>query len=850
MEINGFLNLSANAPVGVGAIIADILPMNALPFNGSITAIQRLQFPFLLLLLCAMSVACGQADLNSEDMKRIYAAEGTNLNSIDLNPYLPHIYSNISKPVPDMLDFEIAQRFIGDAMRNLGILDVTKSPFLVDHTGNQDVTVALQEAINFARDHQLLCYLPAGIYCISDTLECVQGYYLRANYSLGHTYPYPVLISGSTADPQKRTVLLLTPRSAGFNDPENRKMVVAYRAMPKPWNTEPQGNNTIEGSQANICYNNYFGNIDIVIGEGNPGAVGIRMRAAEGSMIENVTIDATHGLAGMQGLAGSGGSHHNLTFIGGRYGLDVRGYSPQYTLGQSGSQPSPCVAAAVFRGQTEAAVVSRTRGPLVGVGWDIELTGNVPAFKVLESDGMQLNGTLALVDSKIHCRNRKPGHAIIESRRSFLLTDVYVKGADRLFEEEGIVSPESWTHIQMLARRVGPDPKVHGRTFSEAIYFNREAIGDQLKRLVSLPSGASPPLDLLSKHTWDHSFPRWDAVDQSIANVKDAPYGAIGDGIADDTLALQRAIDENECVFLPKGLYNITATLKLRASTKLFGIAKNLSAIVIQDPSCLLNGTQDAVPLVETADIRNADTVIAHLGIISNLAAVDKGREFCGHYALKWQSGGKSIFKNVLLWNKTYGPHQKSGGRPVKDTMVRICGNGGGRFYTFSWELSEGFAWDTSILSIEGVKGPLCFYHLHAQHGTGRLQVKIHNSSDIDIFGIKTEGDGKYSSNESMATRFITQFLESKNTSHLRIVGYSGLVQARKGGSHMVFENVSPLIVSNFGEHLNPLFPVAEYRPLLDTSPAGSSTLGAFERPILYLVEHATVSDCQPDNAH
>lgn len=793
-------------------------------------------------LLFASLLAFGfsvEADpgIDAQTVASIYAAEGVRLEAVDLAPYLPFIYPNIARPVPDMIDFDRVETFAADPKRSLGILDVTTVPFEVDNSGTYDVTDALQAAIEFARDHQLVCYLPAGIYRISDTLECVQGYYLRGNNSMGHSYPYPILISGSTQDPAKRAVLYLAPDSPGFDDPEHRKMVVAYRALPKPWNSEPKGNNTIEGSQANICYNHYFGNLDIVIGERNPGAVGIRMRAAEGSMIENVTIDATHGLAGMQGLAGSGGSHHNLTFIGGRFGLDVRGSSPQYDLNQSGSQPTPTVARAVFRGQTEAAVISRSRGPLVAVGWEMELTGNIPAFKLLKAHAMELNGTLALVDSNISCLERDPGYPLIESERSLVLADVYVRGADTLLLDQPVESPESWTHVEMLARRIGPDRRVHGKAFSERIYLNRQQIGNQLTRLKTLPAGEAPPEDLLQKHIWDESFPRWDAVDQEMVNVKDAPYGALGNGIADDTDALQRAIDESEYVFLPKGLYNLSSTLKLRPDTKLFGIAKNLSAIVVQDPGSLFLGNTEPVPLLQTANFRDADTVVAHLGIISNLAAVDKSREYSGHYALNWRSGGSSIFKNVLLWNKTYGPHRKSGSRPVDDAMVKIDGNGGGRFYNFSWELGDGFDWETAILSIDGVTGPLRFYHLHAQHGTGRLQVKIQNSRDIDIFGIKTEGDGKYNSTETMATRFITQFLEAKDSADLRIMGYSGLVQARKGGAHMVFQNVEPLMVSNFGEHLNPLFAAREYLPFVDQYGEFMTAPASLDRPILYWVE-------------
>ncbi len=109
-------------------------------------------------------------------------------------------------------------------------------------------------------------------------------------------------------------------------------------------------------------------------------------------------------------------------------------------------------------------------------------------------------------------------------------------------------------------------------------------------------SGASAPPDFTPTGTGATTRSLPDKAADAIS-IKD--FGAVGDGLTNDTIAIQNAIAAHDTVYIPPGEYLITATITLNARKSLIGAGQksvlkcqdqSFNAIEVTEDHCALHG--------------------------------------------------------------------------------------------------------------------------------------------------------------------------------------------------------------------------------------------------------------------
>ncbi|WP_242123695.1 glycosyl hydrolase family 28-related protein [Sphingobium sp. Sx8-8] len=467
--------------------------------------------------------------------------------------------------------------------------------------GRADDGDAIQQALDKARDptgHGIV-FLPSGRYRITRTLVVPAGVRL---YGVGPTRP----------------VILLGASTPGFQQGVSTMIVFAggdqYQVgkVPVPVPTVVPRDRIVRDANSGTFYS-AMSNVDIEIGPGNPAAAGVRFRMAQHAFLSHMDFRLGSAFAGVYQ---AGNVIENVRFEGGRYGIVTEKTSPawQFTLIDSS-----------FAGQRDAAIreheVDLTlvnvaiRDTPVGIeidrGYGDSLWGKDVRFENVSRAGVVISNeknvftqigfdNALAVNSPVFARFRDSGRTVEGKGKAYRVASF----------SYGLAVPE-------LGRM--------GDYATEA----------KIDPLPALPAPRAPAIrDLPAMADW--------------VNVR--TLGAAGDGKADDTAALQRAIDGHRVLYFPAGFYKVTDGLKLRPDSVLIGLHPAITQLYIPDDNPRHAGLGTVLPILQSP--KGGDNILSGLGLFT-------GRVNPRASALLWRSGETSLVEDVKIMG--------GGGTPTAD---------------------------------------------------------------------------------------------------------------------------------------------------------------------------------------
>jgi hypothetical protein len=559
----------------------------------------------------------------------------------------------------------------------------TRERFGVVGDGVADDTAALQKAIDAVQEAtgEGIVFLPEGRYRISSTL-----------------YVWPAIrVIGYGA---RRPAIVLGARTTGYDNPEAPRYLVFFAGRrPRDASPPPDAN---PGT-----FYSALSNVDLEIGEGNPGAVGARARYAQHSFTSHVEFRIGSGLAGIHE---GGNVAEDVRFVGGEYGIWTGTPSPswQYTLLD-----------ASFEGQRRAAI----RESAAGLTLIRPRFRDVPTAIEIEAGS---HDDLYVKDARME---NVTGPAVVVSlednaRTQVNLENVACRGVATfaVFRESG-------------RRMAAPGASYVVKAFSHGLrYPDLGQPGKTTTVFDAAPVAALPPpvpsdlAPLPPGETW----------------VNARTFGALGDGKTDDTAALRQALAAHRAVYLPTGKYIVTDTLTLRPDGVLIGLHPSTTQLVLPDRTPAFQGVGGPKALLEAPP--GGDTIVIGVGLYTN--GINPRA-----VAARWRAGARSMMNDVRF----LGGHGTTGldGRrenPYNNAhsadpdlarrwdsqypSLWVSDGGGGTFFDL-WTPSA-FAQAGLLVTDTETSGRV--YQMSSEHHV-RYEVQLHRVANWELHALQTEAE-------------------------------------------------------------------------------------------------------------
>jgi polygalacturonase len=607
---------------------------------------------------------------------------------------------------------------------------LTAKDFHVVGDGRADDSEAIQAAINKLQETkgEGIVFIPEGRYRIMRTIYLWPGIRI-----IGYGEKRPVFVlGGNTPGYQDGIAYMFFFAGARPHLQAAASMQTAranYHPPPTAPGVVPPGNNVPDANPG--TFYSAMSNVDFEIGPDNAGAVAIRFHAAQHSFLSHIDFNIGSGFAGVHEVANEA---EDLHFHGGQFGIMARKPSPawQFTLIDSS-----------FDGQREAAI----RENEAGLTLVHDEFSNVPTAVSIDP---HYSDQLWIKDSRFE---NISGPAVIISNETSRMTEVNLEDVVcshvpifAKFRESGHEFSQANNLYKVNVFSHGLSVAFSGAVAEIKTHFDSSS-------LASLPASAPPAIRPLPP-------------DSLWVNVH--TLGVKGDNHTDDTVAIQRAMDEHLVLYFPSGRYILHDTLTLRPDTVLIGLHPSTTQFDLPDGTPLFQGPGNPKPLLRAPS--GGAAVITGLGIYT-------GGLNSRATGLLWNSGKNSLVDDVRFLGG-HGANAPDGSRmnPYNNTHTAdpdihrpwdsqypsLWIDGGGGTFTNIWT-PDTFAQAGILISNTAIPGFV--YELSSEHHM-RAEIKLQHVSNWQLYSLQTEEESGESGNASS--------LELDHSSNITIANYHG----------------------------------------------------------------------------
>lgn len=569
----------------------------------------------------------------------------------------------------------------------------TPEKFRITNDGKTDVSDELQRAINEVKTNFNfgIVFIPEGTYKISKTIYI----------------PTAVRVIGYG---KERPIFVLADNAPGFqqeypHDKGNAKYMFWFTS------SIPKEGQPIPDAGASTFYS-AMSNVDIKIGEGNPFAVALRTHFAQHSFISHVDIYAGNGKAGMFDV---GNEMEDVRFFGGEYGI--------YTF-----KPSPgwqfMMVDTYFEGQRKAAIKSQESGLTI-----VRMTAkNVPTVFDMNRDFYE---KLFIEDSQFE---NVSGPAFIVSNENNAYTQIGVRNLN-------------CKNVSILAsfRESGKQIKGEGALYKVKSLNHGLLMSDLTAKPVQETYQEIEPIKTFPE-TVKKDIPEFPNM-ALWANIK--TLGAKGDGVTDDTKAIQEAIDKHDVLYVPQGHYRVTETIKMKPKTVLIGLNPISTQFIIHENTEAFGSFGPPKAVIETSE--GGANIMTGIGVstgASNTRAV----------GVKWMASADSYLNDVKFLGghgtirskkvPRQGVARQSVAREQDESLwdtqywsLWITNGGGGTFKNI-WSANT---YATSGTYVSNTATPGRIYAMSIEHHV-RNEVRFNKVSNWKVYALQLEEESKESS--------------------------------------------------------------------------------------------------------